>query len=817
MAGRRNPMNITNTLAFIISIGIGGAAFGMNPLTLKLTQSPRLWRTGQQADEKKQNRIKVLMNQVVTQKNEIIREQKQLVKNKVSNEENGSYLYNFEVGQRDYYVFKLIDRISNKKEKAVLMNCLSQIDDIDFIKLRFQYCNYYWRSPFPVILEVYPKFFSDFLELVDEEAMIYFNEFSYSQITIAKCRFSDINYLIHALVKINPTAVAAHIFELIKRKDSNDINFHEFALLMSLDKTFDKYFAELINEKNIQKDAIQRMIICLMEYDVSWIEHFIPLITKNINVCSKTIKFLLSRDSSLAEYFAKVFNEKNIISDSSDVVGEILKINSSLIQYFSQLINENNIARNQLLVKNLIDKEKLLITYFINLINENNIKDCMGLIFQIIKKYPKLACAIVKNGINANNLFEIPITDLIKIVKDDKQAQEYIKNIEGFDMLCATKDLDNEAIEIMFFDSNNTVLSIQKKQLAKICGILPKESSFLGISKKNGQSWQHFIKNYADVIEEYAKDLQDKQLCQALFRMLNREWREQEKGRYVLYHAQGMNIAFSNMIYTRLLELYYERPIDKESFFAQRCKIPGSHFRYKKLQDFVKNGETIPSFDKGPNYPYCQFTNDSIFGNLHSGLDCSFFWFLRNNNYLINRVDDIIGTPNQHFNHFLLGKYYKKYEHVFDKLKELVDQCKHGIMLMYSFTPEALNTFVFPTTCAYGYKTEVTINGKDAKYWSAQQFMDTVRNNQDHFEGDGSDMHQYVIVMADDHPTDTEKLGSCNPFNPDMRCYHIGADPQVPLIEKILDKLFEKIKQDIQKDGTFFLAECGISTIKSKL
>jgi len=619
--------------------------------------------------------------------------------------------------------------------------------------------------------------------------------------------------------------------------NSNNISdlFLDIHLFCKADKSLIKYFSQLINATNF--DCAGFTIGKLVSEDSSLAKIFAQLILDTpqlqINTCLWTINYLIKADSSMIKILAKVlFDAARTINKDNifyyfEVVTTLVLADESFIKTFAGLINQKNIKENELTFENLINKDassaKVFAQLAVNdqLIAKNTIQDYENMIFDLIQVDASLALFFAEACIDANNLSKIPIKILIGLAKANKKAAEYIKNIKGFDKFFVTKDIDNDPLEIMIFGSEETKRDTFKNELAKICGVrTASHLSVPGIRTKKGQSWQHFIINYTDVIEKHAKDLKDKQLCQALFRMLNREWREQEKGRYVLYHAQSMNIAFSNMIYTRLLELYYGKPIDRKTFFAQRCNLPGQNLPYEQLQNLVKNGEQ--QLDN-PNYKYMQFTNVSLFGNTNQSLDCSFLFLTCNKNYSSHDFEH-----EELFKQFRLAKYYKEYEYVFDKLKELVSQCKKGIMLMYSFTPEALNEFVFATQGAYGYKMKygekgkIIIDGKNAIDSSAQEIMDTLRNNPESFGFNSSgcnssDFHQYVVLISDDHPTDTKKLGSCNPFNKAMRCYHIAVDHQVQLIEQILDKLFAKIQDDIKNDKTVFLQKNGKGTIQSKL
>lgn len=708
---------------------------------------------------------------------------------------------------------------------------------------------------------------------------------SIAQHAITEDSIKEISYLVcQDLIDADASCADLIAKNAIKKNNIKDIQTKNIIhILCKTNKSLAYYFASLIDETNFTDN--RSLIGQLVKHDATLAKSFAQLLLDHAQLRSQenlwTIVNLVKADASLANILSDLILDTALIDETTmhiywDIITHLLHVNSSLLKKFIHLITKNNIHENAQFVSVMIERESSLIKIFATLIDKDNIKHNAEIIKVLVKADSKLAKTfaqlaidselITRNTINdhqdlllalgaadtsvvlffaqrcidKDNLFQISLNLLLEALKASKEALEYISSIEGFEKLCKLPVLQQTSLEIMLFDPKKTESYITRSEIGTLSGKTPKNipkivpvvldneywitsndnTHLPGSMIKKGQSWQHYNHHYRDIAKKYTDILQNEQVRYALFKMLQLEWNLQDKGLYTLYHNQNIKVAMRNMVTTRLLELYYNKSIDKEAFFAQRWGIPGTNLPYDQLKNLIINGDQYgtESNREGPHYKHMQFANGSLFGNTGWNNDCSFDMWVHNRNYQYYDFNF-----EELFKQYNLEKYYKKYQHVFDALEELAHQCKRGVMLIYSLTPQAMDTFVYATHCAFGYKTKngkkqkIIIDGKNAVDWPARKILDALRENPKRFDSTDSNFHQYVILMSDDHKTDNSQLGSCNPFNKDLRCYHIAGDHQVSLIEKTLDKLFAKIAYDIKNDKTVFLQKNGIDTLQSKL
>ena len=86
------------------------------------------------------------------------------------------------------------------------------------------------------------------------------------------------------------------------------------------------------------------------------------------------------------------------------------------------------------------------------------------------------------------------------------------------------------------------------------------------------------------------------------------------------------------LVFMHLLELHYDKPIDKNQWWPLRFVKPGNNLSYRDGVHIVKNGPNTD--DRGDKISYKHFMNGALFGNINnlfSGEDTiSFFEYQYN-------------------------------------------------------------------------------------------------------------------------------------------------------------------------------------------
>ena len=278
-----------------------------------------------------------------------------------------------------------------------------------------------------------------------------------------------------------------------------------------------------------------------------------------------------------------------------------------------------------------------------------------------------------------------------------------------------------------------------------------------------------------------------------LLKALYRQEYEARKNRYTFFHAQKSSYYVPQLVFTWLLECYYDQAIDKDQWWALRFKKPGTNLPYLDGVKVMLEGPETD--DRGDVISYKHFMNGPLFGNNYQQIGSSTIdWFTRNTNVGVKRVQRTIADL---FNVFGWDVYYQKYKAEFDAVEAAMDSKKQdcGTLLLHSFDEDALRSFVYVAK-AYGWKDALTIQGREVD--DIKQICDTMRMNPELFDDwEHLDMHEYVFIQTEDHPTDASRLGSLNPFNSGIRTYHFTVEDMSD-IKQMLADIFAKIKRDMQ-------------------
>jgi hypothetical protein len=268
---------------------------------------------------------------------------------------------------------------------------------------------------------------------------------------------------------------------------------------------------------------------------------------------------------------------------------------------------------------------------------------------------------------------------------------------------------------------------------------------------------------------------------------------EVRKHRYTFFHAQKSNYYVPQLVFTWLLECYYDQPINKEQWWALRFKMPGTNLPYLDGVNIIQNGPDTD--DRGDAISYKHFMNGPLFGNNYCQIGSSTIqYFASNQNVGVKLVQRGIADL---FNIFGFDAYYQKYKAEFDAVEAAMAAKKqdYGTLLLHSFDEEALRSFVYVAK-AYGWKDSLKIQGKEVD--DIKLIYDTMRLNPEQFDDwEHLDMHEYVFIQTEDHPTDENLLGSLNPFNDGITTYHFTVEDMND-IKQMLADIFVKIKRDMK-------------------
>lgn len=271
--------------------------------------------------------------------------------------------------------------------------------------------------------------------------------------------------------------------------------------------------------------------------------------------------------------------------------------------------------------------------------------------------------------------------------------------------------------------------------------------------------------------------------------------RETKKGNFAYFHAQNSSLFVPQFIFAHLLELYYDKPLNKEAFWALRFNKPGTNLSFLKGSDIIQQSSNAADFQDVISYKH--FMNCSLFGNTTQFVGSDFLTYFKFNfNVGVKYVKQ---DPESLFNMFDWGKYFLMHQAEFNEIELLADakNNQHGTLLLHVFDEKALKQFVYVAQPS-GLKHSLTINGK--KTHDVKQIYNTMAHEPQLFDSlYDLDQHEYVFVQTEDHPTDKDKLGSLNPFHPGIKTYHFTVQDMSDVKQKIAE-VFVKIKKEMLQD-----------------
>lgn len=318
-------------------------------------------------------------------------------------------------------------------------------------------------------------------------------------------------------------------------------------------------------------------------------------------------------------------------------------------------------------------------------------------------------------------------------------------------------------------------------------------ASFKNLSPTGG----HCSGVWAKIYDQYpTKGLDNKKIRECLLKALHRQEIETEKGRYAYFHAQKFTLYLPQRIFVCLLERYFGKKIDKETFWALCFSKPGTNLSFAQALKIVQDGPKTN--DRGDTIRNKHFMNCSLFANTtwDMGSDTLGF-FLRNFNVMVKSFDC---SHEALFEIFGWEKYYIKYAKEFGAVQDEMNLKRGlcGTLLVHSFDEDTLKKFVYVAKSLGLKKHDLKIQGRNTD--DVKKIYKAMQSDPKQFDSvEQLDHHEYVLVRADDHPTDKSQLGSLNPYNEGIRTYHFTTQSMRD-IEQMVEDVFVKIDNDIEQE-----------------
>lgn len=354
-----------------------------------------------------------------------------------------------------------------------------------------------------------------------------------------------------------------------------------------------------------------------------------------------------------------------------------------------------------------------------------------------------------------------------------------------FEQVFDKKARDVDALSIYLFGGQQAGLWLWKRY---------KDAGFKLNPLQKSVSVSHFSILFYKAYKNYFKRANfAPEVRLTLLKALYQQEYEVRKNRYTFFHAQKSSFYVPQLVFTWLLECYYDQPINKEQWWALRFKTPGTNLPYLDGVKVILEGPDED--DRGDLISYKHFMNGPLFANNCYQIGSSTIeFFTGNNNIGVKHVQSELADL---FELFGCDEYYQTYKAEFDAVEAAMASKRQecGTLLLHSFDEDALRSFVYVAK-AYGWKDALKIQGQ--KVDDIKQICDTMRCSPEQFDDwEHLDMHEYVFVQTEDHPTDKNKLGSLNPFNEGIKTYHFTVEDMSD-IKQMLADIFVKIKRDMR-------------------
>ena len=586
------------------------------------------------------------------------------------------------------------------------------------------------------------------------------------------------------------------------------------------------------------------------------LSHVLSLINKNniddYWVCYDLIPLLLMHDyTNTVAHIISLLDANNITTwpiYCSFMPHIIQHASQDIMTAVLKLINEKNInyIRNygfEHMISLLIQKEPAQVSAHIHKIIESmSLDDIAIFIAKLIQIDPSITSVLVKK-ITPENFDSLSLSTYQLLVNNDIDKKNITMLTQTIgDHLNTTKNLQASLFDIYLLNPEKSSDYIIKqyfkhslagllgtKQLRQNIQLTPSEQLFNIIPNTIIKRFSHY--NKSDITKRIS-----------IKTINNQEKKIIKSGNYPIAHGRSSLKFVTDNVFMYLQDIFYlsvnkdGKEIDKTCHYTQHYAFPNETWEKAPVYfyEFWKNSEQDPfsqfiglpinlpkervteilkhGVTSDNNFSYersCLMFGSNILGI--KGGSSAIIYVLKNNNANIKRgiinVEDLFKKLGNVLNKDVMS-YYKKYKHAFDLICKAAEMFEHGTMLIYEFTPKALQKYVTVTHSSGGHidneESGIKINGK--RTTDPKLVLDTLLHNPEQFDEPERD-YEYFWPLTDE--------GTAHPFNDNIKTYafNIGKHDEelAKNIKHWIAKLFERIKLDMANDG---IIEYHIKTAK---
>jgi len=597
----------------------------------------------------------------------------------------------------------------------------------------------------------------------------------------------DYRNVIHSLIRADKTVgkdFMVKVLSWITKENFNTINPHLILDLANFnDKKVLEQIASYISVDHLKDSDYKYIIHTLLLFDPSggeqrFVTKFSSLINKNnfneihpISV-SAVIKADKSKEQDVLKEFVSYVDANNFNDITPDVIGTLIGTDTSVDKKHANQIR--------------------------SLVTKNNFfdirPDTLEILFDTDKSVEQKFFNDLYSWINRETIQELTpqLYDMLSKKDKDNKMRDLTLEVAG-----DLPELRNDLLDIYLMGPKKTFI---RSRAFKIKGTTEK-ITVLNMSP----SYQHFRTTWEGIYNLFHHHLKNnKGNCLSIFNILKQEGREYADGRYTLCHGRNAGQFVPDLFFMCLQEMFYGKEIDKTCHATHHYAFPGEEselFKTKTINlpedlvdELVQKGIT-----SSEEYTYerstMQFASD-LFA-LKRGSSALTYVF-ENRNVKKERgfvtIEQLFKKLEKALNKDLSGYYTKEeYINAFKEIEELAQKLKHGTMLMYSFTSQALKKYTYATAETGGHKEPIKIG--DVETYDTQTVLDGLRNCPEKFD-DQTKKYEYVMVLTD--------KGIANPFNDDIKTYRfaMGDDEKLAkIIEQKILNVCTRIMADMVNDG----------------
>ncbi len=322
----------------------------------------------------------------------------------------------------------------------------------------------------------------------------------------------------------------------------------------------------------------------------------------------------------------------------------------------------------------------------------------------------------------------------------------------------------------------------------------------------------HLLKKYKELSSQGKTNYQDHPDLQAMTKqIIDREHKEQQKGRYTFVHAHQWDYHFYQELYTDLWSIMHEQP-NNYRFVRYEYPIKPSteaFFTYieqeQRAREELMNGSVKQFYIFFGHQNHLLFMNYALFVN--PGFSNSGYYIRANKSYAPKSIDCSSFIKELQIDQYLIQE---ELEHLENQLTELhaehASVSKYGAALLLSFTPELMAECVYPCQ-GYGEKRMVQIEGI-GETSDPQIILDTLRTAPEKIVN--SDQVEFACILSHD--------AALIPHN-GLDIYEFNAADQDKLAawRAKKDKLMAWIKERVNKRRQMLTEQAAAKHMRARL